>query len=196
MNLQAAFQISLLLSNFLCTTAFGFLLIFSIVIMPGISQLSDANFLRAFQVIDGVIQQNQPIFVLTWICSFLVLLLTSGLAFASQASVSKASTTHIFVAAILYVVGQIITVTANIPRNNRIKTLNTNELEEDSLAFEREYFEGPWRKWNTARVVLFMVTSVLLWVSLLQEESVVGTEKRGSANRSLIEQSQLQASYC
>lgn len=195
MSLQTAYQVSLLFSTFLCTTVFGFLLIFSIVIMPGISQLSDANFLRAFQVIDGVIQENQPIFVLTWIGSVLVLLLTTGLAFAIQASAAKASKARIFVAAMLYVLGQIITVSANIPRNNRVKTLNISQLDDDSLAFERGYFELPWRKWNTARTVLCMVSSLLLCTSLLQEESVVGADKKGSDTRSLVEQSHLHASY-
>ena len=34
--------------------------------MPGIGTLDDAAFLRAFKVIDGVIQRNQPVFVFIW----------------------------------------------------------------------------------------------------------------------------------
>ena len=44
--------------------------------MPGLSNLNDKEFIRAFQVTDAVIQNNQPIFMLTWIGSIVSLLTT------------------------------------------------------------------------------------------------------------------------
>lgn len=44
--------------------------------MPGLSNLNDKDFLRAFQVTDAVIQNNQPLFMFTWIGSILSLLAT------------------------------------------------------------------------------------------------------------------------
>ena len=69
MTVASPFQISLFLSSFFVSVVFGFVLIFSIVIMPGIGKLKDAQFLQAFQVIDKVIQDSQPIFVFFWIAT-------------------------------------------------------------------------------------------------------------------------------
>merc|ERR1712226_1685901 len=54
-------QISLLIAALLCSLVFGWVLLFHIVVMPGIAKLDDGGFLRAFQVMDGVIQQGQPV---------------------------------------------------------------------------------------------------------------------------------------
>ena len=44
--------------------------------MPGLSNLNDKEFIRAFQVTDAVIQNNQPIFMFTWIGSIVSLIST------------------------------------------------------------------------------------------------------------------------
>src|SRR5262245_35623680 len=65
---------ALLLTALLCSVVVGFLFAFAIVVMPGIGTLDDRNFIRAFQVMDRVIQNNQPLFVLVWVGSVLALL--------------------------------------------------------------------------------------------------------------------------
>mgnify|MGYP000408645177 CR=1 FL=1 len=40
--------------------------VFAIVVMPGIATLDDLAFLRAFKAIDRVIQDNQPVFMIVW----------------------------------------------------------------------------------------------------------------------------------
>ena len=49
--------------------------------MPGIAKLDDGGYLRTFQVIDGVIQKNQPIFVTIWIGSIIALVTFNVLVF-------------------------------------------------------------------------------------------------------------------
>ena len=71
------FEIALILATFLCSLVAGLLFAFASVVMPGIRSLNDREFIRAFQVIDGVIQNNQPLFVLVWIGS-VVALVTSA----------------------------------------------------------------------------------------------------------------------
>jgi uncharacterized membrane protein len=58
------FHIALILATFLCSLVAGFVFAFAFVVMPGIGTLNDREFIRAFQVIDRVIQDRQPIFVL------------------------------------------------------------------------------------------------------------------------------------
>ena len=62
-------DVSLILSILSCTLVTGFILTYAVVVMPGLSKLDDKEFLRAFQVTDGVIQNNQPLFILTWLGS-------------------------------------------------------------------------------------------------------------------------------
>ena len=67
-------DISLILSITLCGLVSGFIFTYAIVVMPGLSSLSDKEFIRAFQVTDAVIQNNQPLFMLTWVGSIVFLL--------------------------------------------------------------------------------------------------------------------------
>ena len=60
MSTVSTFQIVLILATLLCSLVAGFLFAFATVVMPGIKTLNDREFIRAFQVIDGVIQNNQP----------------------------------------------------------------------------------------------------------------------------------------
>src|SRR5262245_42075172 len=68
------FQPALILATLLCSLVAGFLFAFAAVVMPGIRRLDDGAFIRAFQAIDGVIQANQPLFLLVWVGSIPALL--------------------------------------------------------------------------------------------------------------------------
>ena len=66
--------ISLISSITLCSLVSGFIFTYSIVVMPGLSNLNDKDFLKAFQITDAIIQNNQPVFMFTWIGSILAVL--------------------------------------------------------------------------------------------------------------------------
>jgi hypothetical protein len=66
-------QAILTLAAFLCSLVAGFLFAFAVVVTPGIRGLDDAGFLPAFQVIDRVIQNNQPLFIPVRVGSVLAL---------------------------------------------------------------------------------------------------------------------------
>ena len=67
-------DISLFFSILLCALATGFILTYAIIVMPGLSKLDDKEFIKAFQVTDGIIQNNQPIFILIWVGSIISVL--------------------------------------------------------------------------------------------------------------------------
>ena len=75
------FEISLAVSTLLCALVAGLLFAFASVVMPGIQGLNDRDFLRAFKAMDGVIQRNQPLFLMVWIGSVVVLLISFVLSF-------------------------------------------------------------------------------------------------------------------
>ena len=73
---MAFLDISLIFTILLCSLVSGFIFTYSIVVMPGLSNLNDKDFLKAFQVTDAVIQNNQPLFMFTWIGSIVAILTT------------------------------------------------------------------------------------------------------------------------
>ena len=87
--------------------------------MPGLSNLNDKEFIRAFQVTDAVIQNNQPIFMLTWIGSIVSLLSTI---LTSIISFGLSETWLVVLLSIFYLLGvQGITISIHIPLNNQIQ---------------------------------------------------------------------------
>ena len=49
---------------------------FAVVVMPGIAKLTDKEYLLAFKHMDGIIQNNQPLFILVWAGSILSVIIT------------------------------------------------------------------------------------------------------------------------
>ena len=68
----------LLVSTLLCALVTGFVFTYAVVVMPGFAKLDDREFIHAFQVTDGVIQNNQPLFMLAWVGSIVSIVATMG----------------------------------------------------------------------------------------------------------------------
>lgn len=159
---ETIFSNMLMLAAFLCTLVTGFVLLFAIVVMPGIATLSDRDFLRAFQVIDRVIQDNQPLFIIVWVGSAVALLIATVLGIGQLAGLSRGL---LIVAAIVYIVGvQLPTVTINVPLNNRVQTLDLDTLDETVATAERQRFEERWNRWNVIRTAFASIASILLLI--------------------------------
>ena len=134
--------------------------------MPGIKNLNDKRFIRAFQVMDRIIQNNQPLFMLVWVGSFLVLLATVIFAFGS---LSGFNLVILLIAFTIYLLGvQLPTVVFNIPLNNQLQTLDVEMMNEAELKSARENFEPRWNRWNNTRTILATITSLLLLALLLK----------------------------
>ncbi len=163
---MAIFQITLFLATFLCSLVAGFVLAFAIVVMPGIRSLNDREFIRAFQVIDRVIQNNQPIFMLVWVGS-VVALVTSAVLGIGQ--LDGDGRLLIIFAALTYLLGvQLPTFTINVPLNNKIQTVEVDGLGETALRAARRDFEPRWNLWNSIRTAFASVSSALLMILLFR----------------------------
>ena len=160
------FQIALILATFLCSLVAGFLFAFAVVAMPGIRSLNDREFIRAFQVMDRVIQNNQPTFMLVWVGA-VVALVTAAVLGIGQ--LDGAGRLLIIFAALAYLVGvQLPTVTMNIPLNNKLHTLDVDALNETARAAARKDFEPRWNLWNSIRTAFASLASALLIVLLFR----------------------------
>lgn len=162
---ESIFHVTLILATLFCTLVTGFTLLFATVVMPGIGTMEAREFLRAFQVIDRVIQKNQPLFVLVWIGSAVASVAAAALGLGQLEGTER----HLLiVAATVYVVGvQLPTLTINIPLNNRLQMLDIDALDETVQVAERRRFEPRWNRWNAIRTASAGLTSVLLTVLLL-----------------------------
>lgn len=156
------FQVTLLLATFLCSLVAGFLFAFAVVAMPGIKKLSSGAFIRAFQVMDGVIQNNQPVFMLVWGGSVIALIVATVLGFWQLEGVDRIL---IAGAMLIYLFGvQLPTIIINVPLNNQLQTLDVDTMDDPALKAARMAFEPRWNHWNVIRTVISSVVSVMLIV--------------------------------
>jgi uncharacterized membrane protein len=157
------FQIVFFLATLLCALVAGFLFAFAVVVMPGIRSLGDREFLRAFQVIDGVIQKNQPIFVLVWTGSVVALVLAAVLGFGQ---LDGAGRLLLVLATLAYLLGvQLPTATINIPLNNKLQTLDLDTMDEAAQKAARKNIEPSWNRWNSIRTVFATLAAALLMLA-------------------------------
>jgi uncharacterized membrane protein len=161
---MAFLDISFIFAILLCSLVGGFIFTYSIVVMPGLSNLNDKDFLKAFQVTDAVIQNNQPLFMFTWIGSIVAILTTIV---ASLITVGLSDAWIIIMVGVAYLVGvQGITVAIHIPLNNHIQKLNIEELDDKTLADERLKFETKWNFFNKIRTGIAISVSLLMLMQL------------------------------
>jgi uncharacterized membrane protein len=158
-------QAVLVAATFLSSLTAGLVFTFAVVVMPGIRSLPDRDYLRAFQVMDRVIQENDPLFLLVWVGS-----------------------------ALAVVVGvQLPTFAINVPLNNRLQALDLDVLDQAALGAAREAFEARWNRWNSIRTVLASLTALMLLIVLAScapepsadQGAGVGEDAAGAAWRSL-----------
>ena len=156
-------DISLIFSILTCCLVTGFIFTYAVVVMPGLSKLNDKEFLRAFQVTDGIIQNNQPFFMLTWVGSIIAIL---SLILIAIVFIGISKTWLIVLVGVVYLLGvQGITISIHIPLNNHIQQLNIDELNEQNLSEERKKFEKKWNNFNIIRTVIaFSVSAILLLI--------------------------------
>jgi uncharacterized membrane protein len=160
------FEIVLIVAAFLCSLVAGFVFAFAVVVMPGIRKLKDGDFIRAFQVIDRIIQDNQPLFMLAWIGSTVALVVSAGF---GVVELTGGNRLLLIVAACLYFfVVQLPTVVVNIPLNNKLQKLDVELMNEHEHQVARADFETRWNRWNAIRTLFACLVSILLLLLLLR----------------------------
>ena len=153
-------DISLIFSILTCSLVTGFIFTYAVVVMPGLSKLNDKEFIRAFQVTDGIIQNNQPLFMLTWVGSIIAILSSILIAIIF---VGISETWLIILVGVVYLLGvQGITISIHIPLNNHLQQVNIDELNAQKLSEERIKFENKWNNFNIIRTIIAFSVSVIL----------------------------------
>ena len=157
---MSAFTISLVLATLLCSLVAGFLFAYAVVVMPGLRDLDDRQFIRAFQVTDRVIQDNNPLFILVWVGSAIAVIacvVTGALLLEGTELVL------LLFATVIYLTGvQISTIAVHLPLNNKLQQLNVDDMSDDELQAARVAFEPRWNNSNRIRTAIACMTAVTL----------------------------------
>lgn len=150
----------LIVSTLLCALVTGFIFTYAVVVMPGFAKLDDRDFIRAFQVTDGVIQNNQPLFMLAWVGSIVSVVATMILGFIELHGIERWT---VFAIGFVYLLGvQGITIRVHLPLNNRLQRLEIDEMDPESLSKERNKFETRWNYFNNIRTLIAFAVSFSL----------------------------------
>ena len=157
-------DISLFFTILLSALVTGFILTYAIVIMPGLSNLDDKEFIKAFQVTDGIIQNDQPIFILIWIGSIVSVLSTIITSILSLGILD--AWLIIFVSVVYLLLVQGITILIHLPLNKSIQNIDINSSNFQTLSKERIAFEKKWNYFNNIRTVVAFIV-VLIFLSIL-----------------------------
>ena len=156
-------DILLFFSILLSALVTGFILTYAIVIMPGLSNLDDKEFIKAFQVTDGIIQNNQPIFILILIGSIVSVLSTIITSILSLGILD--AWLIIFVSVVYLLLVQGITILIHLPLNKSIQNIDINSSNSETLSKMRKSFETKWNYFNNVRtVVAFFVVLIFLLI--------------------------------
>lgn len=164
MNPHSTFTILLGFATLSTALVAGLAFTFAVIIMPGIAKLDDRGFVRAFQVIDGVIQNGQPLFGLVWLGSILSLLAVSIFGLWQLEGLPK---WLLLAANLLYIAGvQLPTFVINVPLNNQLQEVESVEASEESMTHARADFEGSWNQANRFRTHMSILVIVMLLLVL------------------------------
>ncbi len=150
----------LIAATLLCGLTTGLVFAFTAVVMPGIRTLPDREFLSAFKAIDRIIQNNDPLFLLAWVGSVILLIAAGVMNVAVLSGIPRL----LLVGAVgSYLLGvQLPTFAVNVPLNNRLQAIELPALDTAALQKAREAFESRWIYWNAFRTVFGLLTTALL----------------------------------
>ena len=158
-----------LVSTLSCALVTGFVFTYAVNVMPGLAKLTDREFIRAFQVTDGVIQNNQPIFMIVWVGSVISVISTLIVSLMGPYSVE---TVLVIIAGFVYLLGvQGLTVLVHLPLNRHIQTVKLEEWDASALREERLLFETRWIRFNWIRTLTGLGVIVTFMVALSLKSS-------------------------
>lgn len=141
-------------------TRAGFLFAYAIVVMPGIKALDNKQFIKAFQVTDRIIQDNNPIFLLVWVGSAVSLIVCVISGFTKLQGIDLIL---LVIATVIYLVGvQVSTIVVHLPLNNELQKYDVENMDEKELRAARAGFEPRWNRSNNIRTVIACCVSFLL----------------------------------
>ncbi len=154
----------LILSTLFSGLMAGLFYSWSISVTPGLAEVGDENYLKAFQSMNRAILN--PAFLIVFMGLVILLILLSYLYYNST---EPAQFWYILSASILYISGVMaVTILGNVPMNNTLEILQIESMNPEQMASFRLGFESKWNKLNMIRTICSSLSFVLLILASLQ----------------------------
>ncbi len=140
----------------------GVMFCYQIAVMPGLHELDDRDFIRAFQRLDQEIVH--PLFVGVSFFGGGALLVTA----TAMQEAGTSTFALLAVATAIYVVAVLVlTMAWHVPRNDALARVPVATASDDDAARARARFERPWNRLHIVRTLASIVSLTLLAVALL-----------------------------
>ena len=148
--------VSLLVATIMTGLTAGVFGLYAHTIMRGLRGTDDRTFVGAFQAIDRAIVN--PLFLVTFFGALVFTVI------AAVAHRRGAALPWIVAAAVLYLVGAVITMVVNVPLNDAIKAAGDPDRIADLAAVRADFHEARWVAWNLVRTLTTTVAfGCLTW---------------------------------
>ncbi|TYA69897.1 anthrone oxygenase family protein [Seonamhaeicola marinus] len=152
----------LIVCTFLTGLTAGLCFTWANAVTPGIGNLNDLEYLKAFQQMNRVI--INPTFIIVFMGPF-VLHMANIFLFKND---PNSITWLIIIAAILYILGLVsVTVLGNIPLNEMIDKVNLDSMSLENVRALRTSFENKWNSFHLARTISSCLSFILLLISIV-----------------------------
>lgn len=143
----------------------GFFFAWSVSVILGTKKVGDFTYLETMQNINREILN--PLFFIVFFVSLIALVLNAYLQFNN-----KPVFWFVLASAIIYLIGTFgITAFGNVPLNNELEALNTNQLSVTELKNFRTYYEGSWNQYHNIRTVASMISFITLLISIFIQKT-------------------------
>jgi len=150
-------NVLLFLSVLLSALITGLLYGYACSVNPGLSKLTDCEYLKAMQSINKEILN--PYFFVSFAGTLFILPIAT---WYSKSHASPTSFYLLLAATVIYIAGVIgITALGNIPLNNGLAKFNILTADTTSLAQQRAAFESGWNKFHLVRTMFSILTTAL-----------------------------------
>lgn len=151
-------NIVLVIAGTLTALTAGLMFTFAVAVNLGLGRLRDSGYLTAMQSINRAILN--PVFLIAFVGPVLLLPLAAFL--------SDEQLLPMVIASVLYIVGVFgITMTRNVPLNERLDKVDLATASTEELAATRQWFEKPWNQWHLIRTLASIAAVALIFVACI-----------------------------
>lgn len=162
MIMEMSIQSSLVSASLVLTgLSAGLFFGWSVSVIPGTQKINDLSYLNAMQSINQEILN--PGFFIVFLGSLIALMLSTYFMYP----ISPTGFGILLIATLTYMIGTIgVTVTGNVPLNNKLEALKITDLTSKEITEFRQYYELRWNRLHTCRMLFSVLSFILTLLAL------------------------------
>ncbi len=156
----------LFLSVLLSALIMGLLYGYACSVNPGLSKLSNGEYLKAMQSINKEIQN--PYFFISFMGTLIILPVAT---WYSKTHASPACFYFMLAATLVYIIGVIgVTALGNIPLNNGLDEFDITNASADQISAQRKLFESSWNNYHLVRTIASIISTSCSVIAIIKSD--------------------------